>query len=637
MAKFGIDAAGMSEARTPHFIAPGVVDQSAGIMANTVAGLIPGAVKAYEGVQLMDQRLKQNEAIEQYENFVQEPDRVQAVGERRAEIGGIWDQFDSGVDQMDAVNVLEKDYNKNVTLLKKAQEQGKLSDSAFLAKMTSITREAVSKNPWMEAEIYSAAQTHLKAMGITDLLDSRAKAADASAKRDEATMKFYREQFAQANMIDQWDQNAGEAKWQAQLQEYTIKKRTIEAGDMVLKQGKIEDATLMRRVLSGDGQKYHELSLVDFQENLATSLDSADGDYDSVLAGAKLEGERRIRAFRTSLGTAASTPEGKELLANVEKDYSNVVTTMTEAGNKVNSSTRLKNQLEAVRTYQEMDARKQFNPMLVDLGTKIVGAFGESSKIKLRELGLSSQKNAARLVVELFDPKNAGEKTTTENITTGASGAVFRGILEHKEGFASRDGQLALTQIAGTTNQAIAAGTLTPDQSMLALNGMLKTVAQNASKMQGQRVNPEFTREIVTGVDTVMKKTVPDLLSGIAQVMAIPQNQGLNPPELDVLPDGSFIIKTDDPTATDKFNKAFSNQINNALDSYAAANGMSREKAAASFYTQYLKNYTALDPELEMLKGQELKIQSPTDAKAALDTKRISQQEYDAIIKSGFK
>lgn len=638
MAKFGVDATDMGSPRTPHFIAPGVVDQSSGMMANTVAQMIPSAVKAYEGLQLRDQRLKQNEAIEQYENYVQEPERVKAVGERRAEIGNIWDQFDSGVDQIDAVNVLERDYNKNVTLLKRAQEQGKLTDAAFLAKMTSITRDAVSKNPWMEAEIYSAAQTHLKAMGITDLLDSRVKAADAAAKRDEATMKFYREQFAQANMIDQWDQNAGEAVWQKQLQDYTVKKRSIEVGNMILAQGKIEDGQVMRRVLSGEGQKYHELSLVDFQENLVRTLgDSTSGaDYDSTLAAAKLEAEKRYRAFRTSLGPAAATPEGKELLDNVQKDYNGIVTTLTEAGNATNSAVRLKNRLEALKTHQEMEARSKFNPMLVDLATKVVGAFGDSAKLQLRDLGLGQYKSAAKIITELFDPKNAGAKTTEENITIGAANGVFSSILKQKEGYASNDGQMALTQIAGTINSTVATGTMSPDNSMKALNGILKTIAQNADKMQGQRVNTDFAREVTLSVDTVMKRVIPDLNKAMSEVMSNPANAGSNI-ELDVLPNGAFTIKTGNPEADRQFNTKFSNQVNNALDSYAAANGLSREKAAAKFYNEYLRIYVAGDPELEMLKGQELKVQSPADAKAALDTGRITKQEYDAIIKEGFK
>lgn len=587
MAEFGVKATNLSTPNTPAYIAPGVVDQSSGMMANTIAGLIPGAVKAYEGTQLMGQRLEQNEAIDQYENFVKEDERVMAVGERRQEVSNIWDQFDSGLEKMDAVNVLEKDYNKNVSLLRKAQEQGKLSDSAFLAKMTSITRAAVTKNPWMEGELYSAAQTHLKAMGITDLLDSRAKAGDAAAKRDEATMKFYREQFSSANMIDQWNPNAGEAVWQGQLQEREVRKRTLDVGNDILAKGKIDDTMQMRRVLDGEGQRFHGIEIEDFTSSLVSQLEAEPQAYDSILGAAKMQAAKRIREYRITLGSAASTPEGKDLITNVEKDYANLVDTITEAGNGKQSTERLKNQLEARRVFQEFQVRDKYNPGMIDISTKILGAFGDSIKSEMRKLGLPALTNAVQSTLDLLDPKNAGEVATNKAVVSGTANGVFNGILKHDKGFTSRDDQLALTQIATTVNQSVASGTIKPDQGLTTINGMLKTVAQNATKISGQPVNPEFSRQVNQSVNTAMSSIVPDLDRTIADMLANPANKGAKI-EVDLLPSGHLTISTGNPEADTKFNSKFSAQINNALDSYAAANGMSVPKAAEKFYVQYL-------------------------------------------------
>ena len=193
-----------------------------------------------------------------------------------------------------------------------------------------------------------------------------------------------------------------------------------------------------------------------------------------------------------------------------------------------------------------------------------------------------------------------------------------------------------LTQIVGSTNDAVIKGLVSEKAGNTAINGILKSVAQNAHKIQGQTVNPEFARQVGIAVDKSMNVTVTNLVTAINEVMDNPANAGAKSPELDILPDGSFVIRTGDATADDKFNKYFSALVNNALDSFAAANGMSREKAAPKFYQKYMRNYVPYE-DLKMQQDGELNIQTTREAEAALKAGRITQQEYDAIIKEGFK
>lgn len=629
----------------PTYIRPGVEDRSAGVMANTINSLIPGAIKGYEGYQLMQVRNKTDEAIAQFENYTGEEERVQEASSLRNAADSIWKGFeeqkvsDAPDATTTALNLLEEGYGKSVEKLKLAKTQGKLSDSAFLARVTQITREAVNKNPWMEGEIYSSAQTHLKAMGITDLLDSRATAAKSAAASAEATMKFYREAYKDAKMLDKWDPTKGEAGWQLDLQETQNRAYQLQVGRDILESGKQLDEQQMMRVLDGGGLDFHMKDVEDFQTSLVRNIETGTSpkDYDNAVASAKLEAEKRVRQYTQSLGSAALTEKGKALVDQVRKDYQTVVETLVEAGDGKRGAERLKNNVEVVRANQTLRVREQYNPEMIDIATKVIGSLGDSAKVELRKLGLKSYESAVKTVVNLLDPSNAGAKNVTTSIRSGDANTAFRGILEHSSGWQTRESQAALTQFTTTINQSLANGSISPEEGMSALSGQLKTIAQNVDKFKGQPVSPEFSRQVSTAVGTVMKRTVPTLMTAIGEVMNNPANKGAPPPVLDVLPNGAFVIKTGDATADDKFNRAFSNRINDALDSYAAANGMSREKAAASFYEEFLAIYVAQDPDLKMLSGGELNIQSPEEAKAALDTGRIDKREYDAIIKEGFK
>ena len=137
----------MSNPNTPTYIRPGVVDGSAGIMANTVANLIPGAIQGYEGYQLMQVRKEQDKNIAALESSWQadkdEAEASASIAGQTSAIENVWDSFDAGVESMGAVNLMEKEIQSQVKKLEAAKAQGRLSDAAFLARNTIIVREAV--------------------------------------------------------------------------------------------------------------------------------------------------------------------------------------------------------------------------------------------------------------------------------------------------------------------------------------------------------------------------------------------------------------------------------------------------------------------------------------------------------------
>lgn len=623
----------MSTPNTPTYISQGV-QEAPSALPGLVGGALEVGVAAYEGLQFKDQREKQDEAIQQFENYMEIEDisMDELAGQRNA-ADSIWKQYEDQVIDPDteALHKLEATYGKSIEKLKRAQEQGIMNDSEFLARITKITREAVNKNPWMESQLYSAAQTHLKAMGISDLLDTRAKQVkDLSAQQDEAR-KFYRGAFKENNMLDKFDPNASEAVRQSQLEAIQQQKFGLENGRMLLAQEKQMDEVIMRRVLAGKGQEFNNQDIADTVQSAIVELEANPANIDVTVASLKKMRDDRIRQYKAGLGTNLVTEQGKAFIASLTEDWNSAIQTLEDAGTGKVGTERMKNLLAAKQAEQELKLRDVMNVDMVNQAIKVVTPFDTAIKDLLYKGGMPAVSSSLGIVAKLLGRNDVGTTEMNALITSGAANSVFTGILSHQEGLANRDGRMALVRTAEAVNSQILSGRLTTEQGLPAVNGMLKTISENAHLMNGVPLAPEFTQQIVKSVDISMARSVPELMRVISEVAGPNDNI-----ELDVLPNGAFVINTGDPVADEKFNKKFSNQINNALDSYAAASGKSREKAAPEFYEKYLRNYVAQDPDLKMLTPGELNIQSPREAKAALDTGRITQDQYNAIINEGF-
>jgi hypothetical protein len=623
----------MSAPETPVHISQGV-SKPASALPEILGTVAEAAVGTYEGLQFRDQREKQNDAIQQFENYmdIEDISMDELAGQRNA-ADSIWKQYESQVVDPDteALNKLEETYGKSIEKLKRAQEQGIMNDSEFLARITKITREAVNKNPWMEGQLYSAAQTHLKAMGISDLLDTRAKQVkDIGAQQDEAR-KFYRGAFKENNMLDKFDPNASEAVWQSQLEEIQTQKFGLENGRMLLEKEKQMDEVIMRRVLSGKGQEFNNQDIANTVQDAIVELEANPANVDAVISSLKVRRDDRIRQYKAGLGTNLVTEQGKAFMSSLTTDWDSAIQTLEAAGTGKVGTERMKNLLAAKQAEQELKLRDIMNVDAVNQAIKVVTPFDTAIKDLLYKGGMPAVTSSLGLVAKLLGRDDVGTTEMNALITSGSANSVFTGILSHQEGFSNRDGRVALVRTAEAINNQILSGRLTAEQGLPAVNGMLKTISENSHLMSGIPMAPEFTQQIVKSVDISMTRSVPELMNVISKVAGPDDNI-----ELDVLPNGAFVINTGDPVADEKFNRKFSNQINNALDSYAAASGKSREKVAPEFYERYLKNYVAQDPELKMLTPSELNIQSPREAKAALDTGRITQEQYDAIVKEGF-
>lgn len=658
----------VSDANAPTYIRTGIVDGSAGVMANAVGSLIPGAVKGYENYQLSKLRKEQDKNIAALESSWQaDKDQQEAqdnIMGQVSQIENVWNSFDSGVDQIDAVNLMEKKIKSEGERLAAAKAQGRITDSQFLAMNTKLVREAVNRNPWMEAEIYGAAQRHLSAMGITDALTERAKIEKALSDNQEQTMKFYRQAYKDANMLHKFNPNAGEGTWQQDLSAYGERKAKIDGlKDFLESDRTMNELQLEQALTGGRAWEFHNLETEDFEETLIKNLEqqTTPQDYDNAIASARLQKGTRMRQYREKLGTGALTERGKAFLADAEKDYDNIINTLVEAGNGKNGAERLGNRLELRKAEQALELRNVVNPEGLDLLSKVMSSLGSSLGSMLRESGDGTIKSLLKKGLSLMDPSNMGSKQQGAAVSSGTPQLIVGSILDHKDGWASRDNQTVVTTILSSTNEAITKGVVNPNEGLKAVNGVLKSVAQNAQKFKGVPVNPEFARQVGAAVNTSMKGTVNNMLSAIKDVMDNPANKGAKQPELDVLADGSFTIKTEDPLADDKFNQIFSSVINNALDSYAASVGKSKDKAAPEFYNKYLRIYVAGDPDLEALgsknpspKGIEAsgRTQNPLPvtgkrteeaakdlntrlqkAKADFKNKKIDQSTYDNILR----
>lgn len=598
----------MSDPNAPIHINPGVVGEP-----SAIPGLLGSALElgteAYKNTQLRNQRLEQDKAINQLENYmeVEALDMDQVSAERNA-ADAIWKRYEDqevnifdteeGVVDKDAkaLNLLEESYGKSVEVLKKAKEQGVLSDSEFLARITKITREAVVKNPWMEAELYSSAQTHLKAMGISDLLDTRAKAAKDMQANAEKEFNRWFNVYKENDMLDKWNPQGNPAEWQAGIIQEERAKFELKSGRRALELGQqFDDATIRRMLDEGNALKFHNNDLQDIIKTTMKDLQANPQNLDQAVASLEQVRDKRMAAFRVSLGTAAYSDKGKAIIADMRTDWDNAITTLTNAGTGKVGTERLKNLLSAVQARQELDLRSTLNVEAVNMATKIVAAFEPAMRDLMFKKGLPAVKSMLGYVSKLMDGENTGAKEAREIVGSGVANSVFEGIISQEKGFADRDGRVALVRSAEAINRQVESGQLDPKLGIPAVNAVLQATAQNAHLLKGQPTDPEFTRQIVKAADLSMGQAVPELMRVINAVATDPKDNI----ELDVLPNGSFIINTGDPKADAQFNSKFSSVVNNALDAYAAASGKSREQVAPEFYNKYLRIYVGADPDLQ--------------------------------------
>lgn len=650
MAQFGQKATDLGAPNTPYFIKQGVVDQSSAIGISALGDAVKMGVTAYEEKQKYDLREAQNQNIQHFEESIKTEELTKQAVPSISLIENVWGSFDSGVDKIEAVNEAEKSLKPFKTELNKltlAKEQGLLSADAFIAKNTALVRAAVTKNPWMEAELYKQANAHLAALGITSLLDAREKAQSDINKEEKEYRTFLRGRAAALNV--ETFQGEPIQELEAKVNEKTRNAAIVQGiKDKLAGEKAFTELEGVAALKNGTFAESANLLYQDHADGLRAAIAENPNNFGNILLDFELQSQKTMQSVRAKYGAAGMEGPLKVAVDAAEQDYKDLYKLMREAGTGELALARMKARTEFQDTVQKYNFNKNRNPYAVKHAADMANILNLT-----RVYGSDEQyKNRINSLIRFMDTENVGILERDENVESSAI-EDFTNLANQAQGsFGKRETQVTFSRVLSEVNEYIERN---PEKASIGVGkarDVLAVLAKKGDEVKGGFINPEFARGVTQAVSTSMKANLSEMMDGIQKVEALPTNKGKEV-ILDVLPGGSFIIKTGDPRSDEVMNRLYANNINNALDSYAIANGYSRSQAAFDFYKEHfaaqasdpdLVNNAALPNTPEEVRKitknsapkQELKIQSPEQAKAALDSGRITKREYNAIIKEGF-
>lgn len=583
----------LGEVKTPTFIAPPVVNRAASTLVEGVASMVPAGIEAYKESQLGKIMPEIDEAITQYEESHQALQQTDAeIGAQRAAADSIWDRYGkqdvSDPEGMaSSLNAIEANLAKYVA----ARKQGKISEQALLGRINQITREAVMKNPWLEKELYAKAQGYLKMSGISDVLDYRMDLAKSEKDSADKTYNFFRQAVKDAglpvypnepleSMVNRYDVHAREA--------YMVTKaEQVRKGQQVLTEIMARDA-----IQSGNAFNFHYADFGEFTNRYIQELaanPSAEG-FANVVARMEMEAQQRVMqwnsAVRPALGQA---PEATDFLNRIEGDYKQTLATLTKLGSAKEAAEFLKNKFEVLDYAQKNNLYSRYDVNSINFATTNISNLGITLRQLFGEAGAPTIQQLFTDMLHLTNPEDAGRKAVESTISSGGASNLFKGLIGVPE--PSKNQVDASVFVLKAVNEKFA----NPEtgvsklQKQITAQSMLADIARGQAKLPPAFSNdPQFSTEVRNLVDYSMDNTVKDLEYFVSKTL---EKNPLLTLEVDLLPSGSFVINSNDSAVARKFNEKFSVQINNALDSLAKANGISREQAAQEFYQKYFGKY----------------------------------------------
>lgn len=587
---------------TPTYIKPGVDKKALG-------DLFSNALKAGETIhtnyQLGSLRDKINTEVKGYEDTNQAYETGMAAGQvaggQQMAIDALWEGANpSGVDTQTtagAITKLEADYQSNLQKFQAAKEQGKISEEELIARINKTTREFVNRNPWMEQELYQAAQTHLKNTGVADILKYRQDIAKEESKSVRDDYKAIRNQLLQANIPGGWAPGMPMDEMLRNLMFHQKQQYTTDVWKnwgTVSKEFDKQQIQAMLPTLYKDGiysitnNKNREWA------NQLSQLQNP-GKITEYLEVMRQDAANEVLQMRMRLADAgvAHTDEAKEAIKNFEDGFNNSIAGLTGVADGKKAAEILQNRASFMEAGQRIGVMTQVNKVAWDMTKDMLGALPESLKKRfVLTFGLD---RLTSMSSKLFDTTFSATPEVQEFIKGGSASELFGGVLEaantNPNNPTFSQGTLTLVQ---NFNKAFVSGQMSPVEIQTSISANLAHIAKNKD-MFAVHLNPELASAVKPQVDTQMGFYGPRMFQAAQGHMK--KNPGLQV-TYDVTPSGGLVVYSNDPDVSADLNRNFVRQVNNALDAWANVNGISREKAAPEFYQQYFGSILADDPDI---------------------------------------
>lgn len=629
MAKFGIDVTGMSEAATgaAKFIRQPIADTGKVELLGTALDM---AVDAYEGYQMADLESAQEAEIDAY---MQSKNNPNIIAQAQADIGGLeaateslWKRASTDADlSVEDFTGIEKSQLESMNKLKAALDQGVMTPDQFAQRILATTREAVNRNPGLHGKLVAHSQRILELSGISDVLKADAEMAKDKQKQQLDLQKRYLELADKHNIAYPYDESGGInfTNLVGKVNRAQELQRTLTEIQSVDKIDSTERIMQAKQWITEKGVGYVTAELDDTMFKGITLLKQ--GDYQGAITQIRMELLNKRQAILSKLSPIINEPQVKEVIAQLDKQSAVIEDVLSKAGSQ-EDAVRLSNNLQTLlRNKQYEDLSKHVNPEAMKSITALMTAIGPgkvlSSDPKLMNDVMTTLGNIYSGI--------SGGLGTNYNLNIGPDNAVALGVKEIARDAVKDPTKLpllekALNTISQDVNNPEVVKSVADKFNFY--HKMIDNLASPEVKVGLSQLGAEAYSSATGMVDDYMNLIVPDMIKQIASW----ESKGVQV-TLDALPDGRVVYQTSDPKATRDLNSRYTQRINASLN--ATANLMNTDSVTAAKSGFYQKYIPAIAGDKDL---QALNIKTPSDLENALQSGKITSDQYRAIKQEGF-
>lgn len=641
--KFGIDVTNMGDPSlgAASFIRQPTADTSGLVMtglALDVASEIPNAWAGYENARLESE---QEKAIDQYlwqRRNPEEAARNDALAEQtQLEIGdldrteeSIWRRVATEADfqpDADDFGAVDQALQQKLKTLQLAREQGTMTPTQFTDRILATTREAINRNPGLYDRLKQHSARVLEMSGIMDIV--KADAAAAKAQQDELT-RFKNDIVDLAKKHDvplYTDQNGlpDYGRIKTEVDKIQVQKQAV-----TLYENKNKLVTEADKEQANAFMRSHGANLVtglanQAMDNYIQNINGG-GDVQGALTQYRLLANTKFQEFLGKVGPIMDNPKVKEAINQFEKQNALIESILSKAATKEDAVKLSNNLKQMLQNDQYQEVSKYVNPEQLAITTQILNTVG-----------------GARILEQ--NPELMGNMVNTfGNLLSGVSGSPrvnYDASVNGKNVVAAGLNELAKQTLLDPKNgkhlekavSVISADVQNPDKFQTT-DQKFKFYEKLIRELGDPAINKAFAR---IGAGTISQATglVDDYMNltvgGMRKTVADWEGKGIKV-ELDVLPDGRVMFKTNNPQATQDLNSRYTSRINDSLATMSNLMGLDTKSVAAQqFYPQYIPSIVG-DKDLQ----PRYSVKTKAAADLAVKEGRMSRQEYQAITASGF-
>lgn len=634
--KFGIDVTNMGDPSlgAAGFIRQPTADTSGLVMtglALDVASEIPNAWAGYENARLESEQEKViDEYLERKKNpLIMEQTAVEIGALDMAE-ESIWKKVASDADyqpDVDDFSAVDQALQQKLSKFQAARDQGVMSPEEFTDRILATTREAINRNPGLYDRLKQHSARVLEMSGIMDIV--KADAAAAKAQQDELT-RFKNDIVDLAKTHDvplYTDQNGlpDYGRIKTEVDKIQVQKQAVtlyENKNKLVTEADKEQANAFMR----NNGTHLVNGLINSELDKGIAIINQGGDVQGALTQIRMGLNSAYQTFLGKVGPIIDNPKVKAAITMFETQQKFVEEMIGKAATK-EDAVRLSNNLkQMLQNDQYQEVSKYVNPEQLAITTQILNTVG-----------------GARILEQ--NPELMGNMITTfGDLLSGVSGSPrvnYDASVNGKNVVAAGLNELAKQTLLDPKNgkhlekamSAISADVQNPDkfqttdQKFRFYEKLIRELGDPAINKAFARVGAGTISQATGLVDDYMNLTV----GGMRKTVADWEGKGVKV-ELDVLPDGRVLFKTNNPQATQDLNSRYTSRINDSLATMSNLMGLDTKSVAAQqFYPQYIPSIVG-DKDLQ----PRYSVKTKAAADLAVKEGRMSQQEYQAITASGF-